>query len=62
MEIEEFDDETAVRRTNFIAVRQGEEESEKTQALIKAVQSDEVKQYIEDTYKGAVIASFIEEE
>ncbi len=62
LEIEEFDDETAVRRTNFIAVRQGEEESEKTQALIKAVQSDEVKQYIEDTYKGAVIASFIEEE
>lgn len=62
LEIEEFDDEAAIRRTNFIVVRQGDEDSEKTQALIKAVQSDEVKQYIEDTYKGSVIASFIEEE
>lgn len=61
LEIEEFDDEAAIRRTNFIVVRQGDEDSEKTQALIKAVQSDEVKQYIEDTYKGSVIASFIEE-
>ena len=62
LEIEEFDDETSVRRTNFIVVRQGDEESEKTKALIKAIQSDTVKQYIEDTYKGSVITSFIDPE
>ncbi len=41
-------------------VKQGSEETEKTKALIAAIQSDAVKQYIEDTYKGAVIASFID--
>lgn len=58
--IEEFDAETSVRRTNFLVVEQGNEESEKTKALVKAIQSDAVKKYIDDTYKGAVITSFIE--
>lgn len=58
--IEEFDDETSVRRTNFFVVRQGEENSEKSEALKKAIQSDAVKQYIEETYKGSVITSFID--
>lgn len=61
LEIEEFDEESAVRRTNFIVVRQGDENSEKSKALAKAIQSDAVKQYIEETYKGSVIDSFIEE-
>ena len=60
LDIEEFDDETSVRRTNFVVVKQGNEETEKTKALIAAIQSDAVKKYIEDTYKGAVIASFID--
>ena len=60
LEIEEFDDETSVRRTNFIVVKQGDESSEKTQAIVKAIQSDTVKQYIEETYKGSVIPSFID--
>lgn len=60
LEIEEFDEETTVRRTNFVVVKQGNEETEKTKALIAAIQSDAVKKYIEDTYKGAVIASFID--
>ncbi len=60
IEIEEFDDETSTKRTNFIVVREGDEESEKTQALVKAITSEKVQQYIEDTYKGAVITSFIE--
>lgn len=60
LDIEEFDDETTVKRTNFIVVKQGNETSEKTQALIKALQSDKVKAYIDETYKGAVIASFID--
>ncbi len=58
--IEEFDDETSVKRTNFLVVEQGNEETEKTKALVKAIQSDAVKKYIDDTYKGAVITSFID--
>ncbi|MBO6239585.1 MAG: MetQ/NlpA family ABC transporter substrate-binding protein [Butyrivibrio sp.] len=60
LDIEEFDDETTVKRTNFLVVKQGNETSEKTQALIKALQSDKVQAYIDETYKGAVITSFID--
>ncbi len=60
--IEEFDDETSVLRTNFLVVKEGTEDSEKIQALIKAITSDEVQKYIDDTYKGAVITSFIDPE
>lgn len=62
LEIEEFDKDSAIARTNFIVVRQGDENTEKTKALVKACTSDEVKKYIEDTYKGSVIASFINED
>ncbi len=60
LDIESFDDETTVKRTNFLVVKQGNENSEKTQALIKALQSDKVQAYIDETYKGAVITSFID--
>ncbi|WP_026519829.1 MetQ/NlpA family ABC transporter substrate-binding protein [Butyrivibrio sp. FCS006] len=60
LDIETFDDETTVKRTNFLVVKEGNESSEKTQALIKALQSDKVQKYIDDTYKGAVITSFID--
>ncbi len=43
---------------NVIAVKEGNENSEKIQALIKALKSDAVKQYIEDTYNGAVVPLF----
>lgn len=43
---------------NIIAVRAGDENSAKTQALLKALKTDAVKQYIADTYNGAVVASF----
>ena len=62
LDIEEFDTDTAIARTNFIVVKQGNEETEKTTALVDAITSDEVNAYIEDTYKGAVIASFITED
>ena len=58
--IEEFNTETSIRRTNFLVVKAGNENSEKTKALIKAITSAEVQKYIEDTYKGAVITSFID--
>ena len=35
---------------------EGEEESEKTKALVKAILTDDVKQFIEETYNGSVVA------
>lgn len=43
---------------NLIAVRAGEETQEKFVKLLKALQSDEVKQYIEDNYDGGVVPAF----
>lgn len=43
---------------NIIAVKEGNENSEKIQALLKALKSDAVKQYIQDTYDGAVVPLF----
>ena len=60
LDIESFDEETTVKRTNFLVVKDGNQESEKTKALIKALQSDKVQKYIDETYKGAVITSFID--
>jgi D-methionine transport system substrate-binding protein len=60
LDIEEFDDVTSVKRTNFVVVKQGNESSDKVKALIKAINSDAVKKYIEDKYKGAVISSFVD--
>ena len=60
LDIESFDDETTIKRTNFLVVKEGSENSEKIQALVKALTSDKVKSYIESTYKGAVIPSFVD--
>ena len=40
---------------NVIAVYEGNEESEKIQALVAALRSEEVQQFIADTYDGAVV-------
>ena len=48
----------ATRYSNIIAVRKGEETNEKTKALVEALTSDTVKQFIEETYDGAVVPSF----
>ena len=58
--IEEFDAETSVRRTNYLAVKEGSEDSRKVQALVAAIVSPDVAAYIEGTYKGAVITSFVD--
>ncbi|MDC7295007.1 MetQ/NlpA family ABC transporter substrate-binding protein [Butyrivibrio sp. DSM 10294] len=60
LDIEEFDDETSIKRTNFLVVKDGNQNSEKIQALVNALKSDKVKAYIDETYKGAVITSFID--
>ena len=43
---------------NILAVRKGDESSEKIKALTKALTSPEVKKYIEEKYNGAIIPSF----
>lgn len=56
--VEDASGDAAQTYANIIAVRNGDENSAKTQALINALETDAVKQYIEDTYKGAVVAIF----
>lgn len=43
---------------NIIAVREGDENRPEIQALIKVLHSDEIKQFITEKYKGAVVPAF----
>lgn len=43
---------------NIIAIREGEQTQEKFVKLLKALQSDKIKKYIEDNYDGAVVPAF----
>ena len=43
---------------NCIAVRSGDEESEKAKALVSALTSDTITQFIEENYGDAVVACF----
>lgn len=52
---EQADSEAAKTYVNVIAVKEGNENSEAIQALIKVLKSDEIQEYINDTYDGAVI-------
>ena len=56
--VEDASGSAAQTYANIIAVRKGEENSDKINALVNALKTDKVKKYIEDTYKGAVIAIF----
>ena len=40
---------------NIIAVKEGNENSDKIKALVSVLRSDEIKKFIDDTYDGAVI-------
>jgi D-methionine transport system substrate-binding protein len=53
---EEQESEAAQTYANILCVKKGNEETEKTKALIEALKSDKVKQFISDTYEGAVVA------
>lgn len=55
---ESTDSEATETYANVVAVRSGDENSAKIQALVKALQTDAVKQFINDTYKGSVVAYF----
>lgn len=56
--VEDAKSAAATRYSNIIAVRGGEENSEKTKALVEALTSDSVKKFINDKYDGAVVPSF----
>ena len=56
--VEDASGSAAQTYANIIAVKKGEEASAKTTALVNALKTDKVKKYIEETYKGAVIAIF----
>ena len=43
---------------NIVAVRKGDEKRPEIQKLMKALQSPEVKKFIEEKYKGAVVPAF----
>lgn len=43
---------------NVLVVKAGNENTAKTKALIKALQSEKVKEFINEKYKGAVIPAF----
>jgi len=56
--LEESTSVAAETYANIIAVKEGNENSEKIQVLINALKSDAVKQYIEGQYAGAVVPVF----
>lgn len=53
---EESDSEAAKTYVNIIAVKEGNEDNEGIQALVKVLKSDEIKKFIDEKYNGAVIA------
>jgi D-methionine transport system substrate-binding protein len=54
--VESDSGEAAQSYANVIAVKEGNENSEKIKALVDALKSEDVKKYIEEHYKGAVVA------
>lgn len=55
---EDADSIAAETYANVVAVKAGNEENEAIKALVEALQSDEIKQFMEETYNGAVIPMF----
>lgn len=55
---ESSDSEAATTYANVIAVKKGNEKSEKSKALYKAITSDKVKQFIDKKYGKAVVPTF----
>ena len=56
--IEDASGDAAQTYANVVAVRAEDADSDKTKALVEALQSDAVKEYIESTYNGAVEPMF----
>lgn len=43
---------------NIVAVREGDENRPEIQALIKALKSEQIKKFIDEKYKGAIVPAF----
>ena len=56
--IEDAESISATTYGNVLAVREGEEETDKSKALVEVLTSDEIKKFMEETYEGAVVPLF----
>ena len=56
--IESAEGEAATAYANVLVVKEGHENDEGIQALLAALESDEVRSFIEETYDGAVVPLF----
>ena len=56
--IEDASGDAAQTYANILCVKAGNENNANIQALIEALQSEEVRSFIEETYEGAVVAIF----
>ena len=56
--IEAADSVGAETFANIICVKAGNEDNEAVKALIEVLTSDDIKQFIENTYEGAVVPVF----
>lgn len=56
--LEDAESEAAQTFANVIVVKEGNEDNAAVQALVKALQSDKVKDYINETYSGNVLPIF----
>ena len=55
---ETADSTAAQTYANVLVVKEGNENNEAIQKLVKALQSEKIRNYINDTYKGAVVPIF----
>ena len=55
---EDADSEAAETYANVIVVKEGNEDNAGIKALVKALESEEVRTFIEETYDGAVVPKF----
>lgn len=56
--VEDASGDAAQTYANIVAVRNGDENSPKIQALVNALQTEDVRNFIDETYNGAVVAIF----
>lgn len=55
---EDTQSDAAQAYANVIAVKEGNENNEAIKALVAALQSDEIREFIETTYEGSVVPMF----
>ncbi len=56
--VEDAESIAATTYGNVLAVREGEEATDKSKALVEALTSDEIRKFMEETYEGAVVPLF----